>query len=83
MTEKTNSVHILLTTKYIELVENHLHNDAMETMLDHLKEVHAKAYELLESIRNVLDENDFKYMKSTITKRAIRTVQLLSMTTKR
>ena len=58
-------------------MENHLAKDAIETTLDHLKEVHAKAYELPESIKNILDENEFKYIKSTITKQAIPTVQLL------
>ena len=77
MTDKTNSVRVLLTTKYIELVEDHLRKDATETTLEHLQEVHSKAYELLESIKNILDENEFKYIKSTITKRAIPTVQLL------
>ena len=68
MTDKTNSVRVLRTTKYIKLVENHLRKDAMETMLDHLEKVHSKSYELLESIKNILDENEFKYIKSTITK---------------
>ena len=74
MTDKTNSVRVLGTRKYVELVENHLAKDAVPTTLDHLKEVHAKAYELLDSIKNILDNNEFKYIKSTITKRAISTV---------
>ena len=49
----------------------------METTLDHLKEVHTKAHKLLEGIKNILDENEYKYIKSTITKQAIPTVQLL------
>ena len=51
MIDKSNSVHVLRTTKYIELVENHLRKDAVEKMLDHLKEVHAKAYKLLKSMK--------------------------------
>ena len=49
----------------------------MKTTLDHLKEVHAKVHKLLEGTNNILDENEYKYIKSTITKRAIPTVQLV------
>ena len=74
MTDTTNSLRVTRTTKYIELVENHLRKDTVETTLNHLKEVHSKAYELLESVKHILDKNEFKYIKSTITKQSIPTV---------
>ena len=53
MTDKTSSIPITRTRKYIKLVKNHLQKDAAETTLDNLKEVHSKAYELLESTKNI------------------------------
>ena len=76
MTDKTNSALVLRVRKYIDLVKDHLQNNVVETTLNHLKEVHSKAYKLLDSIKNILDKNEFKYIKSTITKRAIPTMQL-------
>jgi len=44
-TDKTNSIRVMLTSKYIELVENHLRKDAAETDYARLQEVHQKALE--------------------------------------
>ena len=76
-TDKTNSIRVMKTNSYIESVERHLKKDAVETTYGHLQEVHKKALELLTTIDDLVSENEFRYIKSTITKRAIPTVQLL------
>ena len=76
-TDKTNSIRVMLTSKYIELVENHLRKDAAETDYARLQEVHQKALEVLAENIDLVGEDEYKYIKSTITKRAVPTVQLL------
>ena len=76
-TDKTNSIRVMKTTTYIKLVERHLQKDAVLTDYAHLQEVHKKAIELLATINDLVGENEYKYIKSTITKRAVPTVQLL------
>jgi hypothetical protein len=76
-TDKTNSIRIIPTSKYSVLVTEHLSEDAVETTYEHLIESRDKAKSKLEQFKYLLSENEYNYIKSTISKCNIPTVRLL------
>ena len=76
-TDKTNSVILMEVSKYRTEVRSLLAKEAVVSSYAHLQDTHKKALDKLETIKPILSESEFNYVKSTITKRAIPTVQLL------
>jgi hypothetical protein len=55
----------------------HLNEETVPTTLNHLKEVKAKAHEFLDTLTDILSENEYNYIRSTINKCNVPTVSLL------
>ena len=76
-TDKTNTVKLLATALYSELVLQHLQEDAKLTDLAHVKQVKKDAIEYLEQNKSILSDQEYNYIKSTISKCAVPTTHLL------
>ena len=76
-TDKTNSVILMEVSKYRTEVRSLLPKEAVISSYAYLQDTHKKVLDKLETIKPILSESEFNYVKSTITKRAIPTVQLL------
>ena len=76
-TDKTNTVKLLATALYSELVLQHLQEDAKLTDLAFVKQVKKDAIEYLEQNKSILSDQEYNYIKSTISKCAVPTIQLL------
>lgn len=77
-TDKTNSITLMDVKKYKSLVEGHLDKDATPTNNEHLVELHKEASQLLSDSKDIISANEHNYIKSTIMKRDIPTIKLLS-----
>ena len=71
---ETNSIELMKTTLYSIQGTTHLTEDAVKTTHTHLQEIFEITNEKLESFRDLLDDKEFKYIKSTISKHNIATV---------
>jgi hypothetical protein len=76
-TDKTNSCVLLKTDDLKRLTLKHLEKDAVPTTHTHLKEVQKEARAKLDTFQDMLSENEYNYIKQTINKASIPTVQLL------
>ncbi len=76
-TDKTNSIHIMETSKYIEKVEAHLKKDAAPSNIKKLEQILKDANAFLEQQEDLLSINEYNYIKSTISKKSVPTVQAL------
>ena len=76
-TDKTNTVKLIATALYSELVLQHLQEDAKLTDLAHVKQVKKDAIKYLEQNKSILLDQEYNYIKSTISKCAVPTIQLL------
>jgi hypothetical protein len=59
------------------LTLKHLEKDAIPTNHTHLKEVQKQAKILLETLNDILSDDEYNYIKQTIKKMNVPTVQLL------
>jgi hypothetical protein len=55
----------------------HLNEETVPTTLNHSKEVKAKAHEFLDTLTDILSENEYYYIRSTINKCNVPIVSLL------
>ena len=76
-TDKTNSFVLMKTADLNKQLTAHLEEDAVRTTHTHLTKVIAEAKEKLETVADLLSPNEYNYIKSTINKHNIPTVQLL------
>ena len=76
-TDKTNAVRIMKTDKYCNQVTTLLTKEAVPTTYAHLQEVKLEADNMLASVADILSQQEYNYIKSTISKHSVPTVQLL------
>jgi hypothetical protein len=76
-TNKTNSCVLMKTDDLKRLTLKHLEKDAIPTNHTHLKEVQKQAKILLETLNDILSDDEYNYIKQTIKKMNVPTVQLL------
>ena len=76
-TDKTNSTILMETTKYKEMTKNHLEAEAARSSRERLIEIEAEAKTILSIYEHMLSKDEYNYIKTTITKKAIPTVKLL------
>jgi len=77
-TDKTNSIVLMDTEKYIKLVHGHLMKDAKLSNNQRLQGILKDARALLEDCKSMLSVNEYNYARTTINKKAIPTIKLLS-----
>ena len=76
-TDNTNSVKLIATTSYSNLVIQHLQKDAKLTDLVFENKVKKNAIAYLEQNKLILLDQEYNYIRSTINKCAVPTIQLL------
>ena len=76
-TDKTNSYVVLQAPEYIERVKKHLEEDAELTTLSTLKEKYMKAETFLDANYDLFNDQEKKYIKSTLLDHRVPTVKLL------
>ena len=76
-TDKTNSFVLLQTSEYANRVNQHLADDAVKTTTDCLSKAKETAKQKLDSFADLLSTNEYNYIKATINKCSVPTVQLL------
>ena len=67
-TDKTNSCVLMKTDDLKRLTLKHLEKDAIPTNHTHLKEVQKQAKILLETLNDILSDDEYNYIKQTINK---------------
>ena len=76
-TDKTNRIKLMERALYSTLVHMHLASDSKLTDLSFVKKVKQDAEDYLKSIESILSNQEHNYIKSTITKCAVPTIQLM------
>ena len=72
-TDKTNLVRLLNTVQYINAVTQHLAKDAVKYDSAKLDAIHKEALTMLNTLEDILIQDEFNYTKSTINKCAVPT----------
>ena len=77
-TDKTNWLVLVPTGDYADWAVKHLHQDAKTIQRIQVTEIYVQAKEYAECLRETtLSDKEYQYIRSTINKRAVPTLQLI------